>query len=104
MSSSLETFRGRFINVENTVELIAVVEDLLPLKNDQYKIINVLGSIKTFKASIHCQIESEDGFIKEYQEKTDETLRRGTPKYPKKLSTRGAYITDAIITQGTNPL
>ena len=82
--SSLENFRSRFINVENTIELFNVVEDILPFKSDRFKIINAVGSIKAFKASIDCQIDSEDTFAQEYQEKNNETIRKRTPKYPKK--------------------
>ena len=44
--STLRSFRARFINVENTDELVAVVKDVLPLKEDEYRIQNVKGSVK----------------------------------------------------------
>ena len=49
MASVLEYFRARFINVENTDELISVVQDLLPMKED-YKIVNVRGSVKIIQS------------------------------------------------------
>ena len=92
--STLRSFRARFINVENTDELVAVVKDVLPLKEDEYRIQNVKGSVKKFKASIECKINSEENFLNNYKENTNETLRRLTPKYPgeKSLYKRSVYF------------
>ena len=41
----------------------------------------VKGSVKFFKASVDCNIVSEDEFVNNYKLKSDETLRKLTPKY-----------------------
>ena len=92
MTSILSSFRAHFINVENTEELIAAVKDILPLKEESYKIVNVRGSIKKFIASIDCHITSTEEFLKSYQDKTNETLRALTPKYPSEKSSYKKYL------------
>ena len=78
----LAALRSSFINVENTEELFCVIQDILPIDKNCFKIINIIGSMKKFKASVDCQITSEEDFIKSYQQRTNEILRKRTAKIP----------------------
>ena len=73
--------RGRFINVFNTDELISRLSDLLPLKEQTYKIVSVQGSVKRFRGVVECSLQEDDvtAFIENYGKITNETLRKKTP-------------------------
>lgn len=70
---ALEELRSKFINVFNTQELIETLSEKLPF--DDFKIENVQGSIKQFKASVKCQVTDAQNFISQYNAKAQETLR-----------------------------
>ena len=52
------------------------------LKENKNKVKYVKGSVKVFKASVDCNIVSEDEFVNNYKQKSYETLCKLTPKYP----------------------
>ena len=67
-----------FSGLINTDELKARVKDITPLRDDDFKIVEVKGSSKQFKATINCNINDEAGtamFIENYNAKNGETLR-----------------------------
>ena len=58
---------------------------LILLEYDRYKIKSVNGTITCFKAHIQCDIKSVtevEKFVESYMERSNETLRKLTPKKP----------------------
>ena len=67
-------FRGD----RNTPEFKALVRDLLPLNEINFKIINVAGTGKKWKAKVKCKILNKVEvavFLKDYAELNNETIK-----------------------------
>ncbi|XP_066926380.1 uncharacterized protein [Clytia hemisphaerica] len=79
--------RSTFINVRNTQELNETLAEKLP--SVDFKIVDVQGSVKKFKASVMVRISDVQQFMKLYNEKTNETLRISSTK--KNLSKNNIY-------------
>jgi hypothetical protein len=78
MQQSIHEVQNTFSGAENTDDLILCVENIIPLPNTEYKILNVKGTATRFKASITCNLKNVDdlnGFITNYNVKNNETLR-----------------------------
>lgn len=91
----LINLRSRFINVQNTQELLDTLADLLPLRNEDYKVDIIQGSVKKFTCKVNCQIENVKEFINGYNEKSKETLRLRSTKSqlgPKNKFERYVYL------------
>ena len=89
-SSSLNEFRSCFSEGKDTEELIACVSEILPLRSTLYNVVSVRGCMAQFKATVECKLKEndEETFILEYTKKSNETLRKLTPKF---LSTKNRY-------------
>ena len=75
LTKCVDSMRETFAGEENSIDLVERVSDIMPIEEDCYKILNVRGTLKRFKAKIAARIESEESFIKVYCEKNNETLR-----------------------------
>ena len=67
-----------FCGQENTEELISRVREVIPIKENNHKIISVQGSERRFKATIKTTLQNEEDiatFIKNYGIKNNATLR-----------------------------
>ena len=67
-----------FSGEENTETLFEYVRNILPIKEENYKILSVKGTARTFKANIKANLQSEEDvakFIENYGLKNNETLR-----------------------------
>ena len=74
--------QNKFSGGENTEELFVSARELLPFKDDQFKIVSVKGKFDCFKAEINCDlstVEEIQTFIDNYKVQNDETLRARTP-------------------------
>ena len=81
-----------FCGQENTEELISRVREVIPIKENNHKIISVQGSERRFKATIKTTLQNEEDiatFIKNYGIKNNETLRISKTK--KATSTKGEH-------------
>ena len=77
MQRSIHEVQNTFNGTENTADLMSYVENIIPLPNTEYKILNVKGITTEFKASITCILKSIgdlNGFITNYSLKSNETL------------------------------
>ena len=86
MDEVVAAFNQQFSGGINTEELFSCTRDILPLSEQDYKIVSAEGSDKCFKAEIKCNLstpEEIEEFIKNYSAQNDETLRRRTPKVNK---------------------
>lgn len=72
----LSKYRERFISVRDTDELKSRVSDVVPLKENEFVIDSVVGSVQKFKAELRCAFKSHEEFVDLYKEKTGETLRQ----------------------------
>ena len=66
-----------FSGEENT-ETFEYVRNILPIKEENYKILNQKGTARMFKANIKAKLQSEEDlakFIENYGLKNNETLR-----------------------------
>ena len=94
-SDVLKRFRQRFSRTSNdTVELGEALRNILPFED--YKVVFVDGNRRKFKAVVECkQLDSDDAiklFMKNYNQKTSETVRKLTPKFPSKQNPFYKYI------------
>ena len=83
LCENLTEIRNEYGSATNTEELLTLVNELIPLKKKN--VICVNGTAASFKSTIECNLRSDDdidSFIKDYNEKTSETLRKLTPKTP----------------------
>ena len=82
----------KFPGLENTDELKACVQELIPFKYDEFMITNVRGNTDRFKFSLKCKIadvEEIKRFVRNYTERNNETLRISKNK---KLSNQSSYL------------
>ena len=63
-----------------------------------------LGQLKHLRQVLTAKLSLKTDSLKNTKKKLMKLCEEELQNIRKKLSTRGAYITDAIITQGTNPL
>ena len=73
-ADGLETFPG----ANNTQELLSEVKRRIPIEEDNYKVVDVVGSVDKFKAEIQINIDDTAEFIRLYSESNNETLRLDT--------------------------
>ena len=71
--------------------------DLLPLKEQTYKIVSVQGSVKRFRGVVERNLQEDDvtAFIENYGKITNETLRKKTPHMPGKGNKYCKYTSDS---------
>ena len=72
----LQSLRSEYDGGTNTEELLASVQELLPLSAKDYKVIKVQGLSSKYVATVECKIEEIDLFITQYMERKSETLRK----------------------------
>ena len=56
----LHDIRERFEGQVNTEELMACGSEIIPLKQDEYKIITIKGTPNRFKIEIGCMLNCKD--------------------------------------------
>ena len=78
LSKCVDSMRETFAGEENSIDLVERVSDIMPIEEDCYKILNVRGTLKRFKAKIAARIESEESFIKLYCEKNNYRCKHKT--------------------------
>ena len=89
---ALDFSNFQFTGGENTEELFASARELLPLKDDQFKIVSVRGKTNSFKAEVLSSIKTVEeihAFIENYKIQNDETLRSRTAT---KLGAKSDYV------------
>ena len=85
----LSNLRNRFTSSgSRKLELEQNLIDILPLSRNEYNILTLVGSVKVFKAVIECNFVTTKDFIKQYCEKSKETLRT---QMKKSLSDKNEY-------------
>ena len=85
LAEALLELRDKFGNkAANTEELLSCVKEILPL--EYYNVISVKGTNLCFQASAECDLRTDEvaNFVENYTAKTNETLRKLTPKIPSK--------------------
>ena len=85
----LDKVNNQFSGSTNTGELLAYVDELLPLPKDSYKVVTVKGTFKRFKAQVECRLENintVEKFVRDYINANNETLRKLTPTKQSKKS------------------
>ena len=78
LEKAITKLQNEFSGEANTGELLDRVQEILPLKNTEYKIVDVKGTSKNFKANIKVDFKNEeevDLFVRNYCYKNNETLR-----------------------------
>ena len=63
-----------------------------------------LGQLKHCRQVLNAKLSLKTDSLDNTKKKLMKLCEEELQNIRKKFSTRGAYITDAIITQGTNPL
>ena len=75
---AIANLQNEFPGEANTGELLDRAQEILPLDNTEYKIVDVKGTSKNFKANIKVDFKNEeelDLFVRNYCYKNNETLR-----------------------------
>ena len=78
LEKAIAKLQNEFSGEANTGELLDRVQEILPLENTEYKIVDVKGTSKNFKANIKVDFKNEeevDLFVRNYCYKNNETLR-----------------------------
>ena len=81
----LNVIRNQFSGSTDTDELFTYVKEILPIPNENYKVVSVKGTSERFKAEVQCKLESvaaAEIFVNKYVSSNKETLRKLTPKIP----------------------
>ena len=71
----VKEFKNSFIGEKNTAELINAVKNVMPDECNDYKVQDVTGTLDKFVAKVFVNIDNEEGFIKSYCDKNNESLR-----------------------------
>ena len=91
LQSCLSEVIEEFAGPANTEELLGYLSDILPLKEQEYDVKHIQGTRNRYKASVDSCLstyEEIENFIKAYQKRSNETLRKVTPKF---LSEKNLY-------------
>ena len=94
MEDVVAAFNKQFSGGINTEELFNCTRDVLPLSEQQYKIVSAEGTEECFRSEINCNLsttEEIDEFVRNYSIQNDETLRKRTPKI-NKSSNKFRYV------------
>lgn len=78
MFQSMHEVKTAFHEVENTDELCSCARKIIPLQDEDYKIVSVKGTSSKFKVILKCSLSNEydlEEFIKNYGIRNNETLR-----------------------------
>ena len=91
LSESINSLKTDFVGSSNTTELISCVKQMIPINEDNVKVIQINGSCKKFYAKLSCKLltlNHVQTFINEYNIRNSETLR---PSSTQKLSEKSPY-------------
>jgi len=86
LNELLEGLRGQYDTASNTEELFSVVNEQIPVKSI---ITEVKGTPSKYKTTVQCYLQSDEDveeFVKSYNSRTKETLRKLSSRIPGKTS------------------
>ena len=78
LEKAIANLQNEFPGEANTREQLVRVQEILPMKDTEYKIVDVKGTSNNFKANIKVNFKNEedvDLFVRNYACKNNETLR-----------------------------